>query len=236
MAIKNNITGEYLKITSMQYDFDKGNHHISYIIFANEEARARYTTGLGDYEQYKTGQYNGIGIIESSLNVDYTGNAKAQLYNAGYSALKNDMYSGWVDVFDSDTLMTNEFLTALFQKKATWNNKLKAGYLSPATGVQMSLTTSVIDGQNIFDKAVLLAIDIPAKLQAGMPNTTPYSMRGKDGSLIPNSTLGMAYNYLLEITKIGAKVQIINGLIFDAKTEAELDAIDLDFEWNSILA
>jgi hypothetical protein len=114
--------------------------------------------------------------------------------------------------------------------------KLESGYTSPATSTLMSLTTSVIDGQSVFDKAVMLAIDVPAKINAGLATSTPYAMRAKDGSLIANSTLGMAYAYLMEITKIGAKVQEINGLLFDATTQADLDNIDINFTWESVIA
>jgi len=97
MALKNNTTGEYLKITSFQFDFLTGNHHINYLIFANAEQRQRFETGLSDYETYKHGQYNGIGIINNALNLIATGTAKDAIFNACYTALKNDMFQDWID-------------------------------------------------------------------------------------------------------------------------------------------
>jgi hypothetical protein len=97
MALKNNTTGEYLKITSFQFDFQAGNHHISYLIFANVEQRQRFDAGLSEYETYKHGQYNGIGIINDALNLTATGNAKDAIFNACYTALKQDMFKDWID-------------------------------------------------------------------------------------------------------------------------------------------
>ncbi len=98
MALKNE-TGEYLKITSMQFDFASGNHHISYYIFANQEQRLRYDNGLTPYEIYKSGQYNGIGHIETALNQLPAGieTARDAVINACYNALKLDMFANWID-------------------------------------------------------------------------------------------------------------------------------------------
>lgn len=98
MALINNNTGEYLKITAMQFDYASGNHHISYYIFANQEQRLRYDNGLTPYEIYKSGQYNGIGNIESALNTLPAGieSARAAVFNACYNALQSDMFNDWV--------------------------------------------------------------------------------------------------------------------------------------------
>jgi hypothetical protein len=98
MALKNNTTGEYLKITSFQFDFSVGNHHISYLIFANQEQRQRYDLGLSEYETYKSAMYNGIGIIENALNIELTnGTTKNAIFAACYSALKTDVFPNWID-------------------------------------------------------------------------------------------------------------------------------------------
>ncbi len=99
MAIQNATTGEYLKITSMQYDFAKGNHHITFLIFANADQRQRYDAGLSEYEKYKQGQYNGYGHINDALAVLPNGleSTKQAMFNAAYTALKNDIFTGWVD-------------------------------------------------------------------------------------------------------------------------------------------
>lgn len=99
MALKNPETNEYLKVISMQFDFQFGNHHISYFIFANQEQRQRFDAGLSEYEIYKHSLYNGIGHIEAALavlpaNVE---TAKDAMFNACYNALKSDMFNGWED-------------------------------------------------------------------------------------------------------------------------------------------
>ena len=99
MALMNQTTGEYLKVTAMQFDFAVGNHHISYYIFANADQRHRYDAGLTAYEIYKTGQYNGIGHIETALNQLPAGieTARDAVFNACYNALKLDMFANWID-------------------------------------------------------------------------------------------------------------------------------------------
>ncbi len=98
MALQNIATGEYLKITAMQFDFKQSNHHISYYIFANKEQRDRFDSGLTPYEVYVSGMYNGIGNIENAL-IDVTdkANTKDALFDAMYKALKSDMFSNWTD-------------------------------------------------------------------------------------------------------------------------------------------
>ena len=128
------------------------------------------------------------------------------------------------------------FRELLNSKQAEWQEKLNEGYLSPATGVMMSLTTSVLDGESIFDKALLLAVDVPGRINAGVPLSSEYTIRAKDGSKVPNATLGMAAGYLNEISKIKAKVEQIKGELFDAQTIEDLNAIDLEFSWDSILS
>ena len=99
MALKNTETGEYLKVVSMQFDFAVGNHHISFYIFANQEQRQRYESGLSPYEVYKSSQYNGIGNIEAALGTlpANAESAKDAVFNACYNALKSDMYCNWID-------------------------------------------------------------------------------------------------------------------------------------------
>lgn len=128
------------------------------------------------------------------------------------------------------------FFTAKENKKSEWSSKLENGYLSTATNSEMSLTTSVVDGSDILNNAVLLAIDVPAKINAGMPQSTEYTIRDKSGAKIQGANLGMTYLYLMEITKIGAKIKEINGLLFDATSEEDLNNIDLNFTWESIIA
>ena len=99
MALVNSQTGEYLKVTGMQFDFALGNHHINYILFKDLEQRQRYESGVGEYEQYQTKQYNGIGHIETALSAITNGidNIKNTLLTACYIALKADMFSSWGD-------------------------------------------------------------------------------------------------------------------------------------------
>lgn len=99
MAIVNQTTGEYLKVTGFQIDIPAGNHHVNYLIFANAEQRQRYDSGLSPYEVFKSGQYNGFGHIETALGQlpDATKNVKDAILTACYSALKNDMFSSWID-------------------------------------------------------------------------------------------------------------------------------------------
>ena len=99
MAIKNLETNEYIKVTSMQFDFAVGNHHITFLQFADQAQRERYETGLSPYEVYKSGQYNGIGHIENALAVLPTNleSTKQAMFNAAYTALKSDIFQNWVD-------------------------------------------------------------------------------------------------------------------------------------------
>ena len=68
MALVNSQTGEYLKVTGMQFDFALGNHHINYILFKDLEQRQRYESGMDEFEQYQSRQYNGIGAINDALS------------------------------------------------------------------------------------------------------------------------------------------------------------------------
>ena len=98
MALKNITTGEYLKIVGAVYDFATKNYHYNYYIFANQEQRQRYESGLSEYEVYKTGMYNGVGVIENILQQDFTENTlKNTIIASGYVALKQDMFNDWDD-------------------------------------------------------------------------------------------------------------------------------------------
>jgi len=93
-----NVTGEYLKIVSFNYDVKDENHQCTYLIFANAEQRAKYESGLGEYEQAKWGHYNG-----RLLHTNFNGNPnsrksmKDNFITACYNALKNDMFKEWTD-------------------------------------------------------------------------------------------------------------------------------------------
>lgn len=99
MAIVNINTGEYLKVTGFHIDVPAGNSNIHYLIFANAEQRQRYESGLSPYEVFKNGQYNGFGHIENALGQlpDATKSVKDAILTACYTALKNDMFSDWID-------------------------------------------------------------------------------------------------------------------------------------------
>lgn len=99
MAIKNPSTGEYIKVTGFQADFPAGNLNIQYLKFANLEQRIRYDSGLGEFEIFITGQYNGFGYIENAMNTNADNNksVKDNLLSACYSALKSDLFSSWED-------------------------------------------------------------------------------------------------------------------------------------------
>lgn len=99
MAITNLNTGEYLKIIGFQADFPLGNLNIVYFVFANAEQRQRFESGLSEYEIFKNGQYNGFGHIQNALEESTTGTEtiKDALFNACYSALKQDVFNGWID-------------------------------------------------------------------------------------------------------------------------------------------
>ena len=99
MALQNIKTGEYLKITGFQADFRAGNLNVPFLIFRDAEQRARFETGLGEYEVYKNGQFNGIGHIENALvvNPDSSKSTKDAILTAGYTAMKSDMFNEWID-------------------------------------------------------------------------------------------------------------------------------------------
>jgi len=98
MALTNPNTGEYLKITGMQFDFAHGNHHINYLLFANAEQRQRYETGLSPYEVFQNGQYNNFGVIETELSASTDkSTAKDILFDSMYKALKRDIFVDYID-------------------------------------------------------------------------------------------------------------------------------------------
>lgn len=88
-----------MKVTGFQMDIPAGNHHVNYLLFANLDQRQRYDSGLSPYEVFKSGQYNGFGNIEIALLLlpDATKSTKDAILTACYSALKNDMFSDWID-------------------------------------------------------------------------------------------------------------------------------------------
>ena len=99
MALVNPTTGNYVKITGFQFDFPMGNHHINYLIFKDLEQRQRYESGIDEFEQYQSKQYNGIGAINEALNsIPTTDNdVYSVLFAAMYGALKADLFKDWVD-------------------------------------------------------------------------------------------------------------------------------------------
>ena len=98
MAIKNNITVEYLKVTGVYFNFLHNNYHIDYVIFANQDQRKRYDDGLSMYEKYQNGIYNGSGVIMQQLQSMCENNTLKEAILAGcYRALKNDMFAEWED-------------------------------------------------------------------------------------------------------------------------------------------
>ena len=98
MALRNTATGEYIKVTGMQFDFANGNHQVNYITFANLEQRQRYESGLSPYETTTPGQYNNFGIIEVGLSANTDkATVKDVLFDAMYKALKSEIFTEWVD-------------------------------------------------------------------------------------------------------------------------------------------
>lgn len=99
MALVNTKTNEYLKITSIDLDFQAGNYNIQYYIFKDADQRSRFDVGLSEYELYKASSYNSYGIIESKLTAPQTKlmTAKDTIFAAAYNSLKADIYTGWTD-------------------------------------------------------------------------------------------------------------------------------------------
>lgn len=100
MALTNPTTGEYLKIYDVHIELKNGNHNYQYIIFANEEQRQRYDSGLSDYETVKRGMYNSSVQIDNELNLfsDNELSIKNNIITAGYNVMKADeIFSNWID-------------------------------------------------------------------------------------------------------------------------------------------
>ncbi len=97
MALKNNETGEYLKIIGVHFDLVNNNHHYDYYIFANLEQRQRFESGLSPYEIFKTGQYASSEISNVLTSSTFADNIKNSVITQGYNLLKNDMFNTWVD-------------------------------------------------------------------------------------------------------------------------------------------
>lgn len=129
------------------------------------------------------------------------------------------------------------------EKQKAWKQKLDAGYQSPALNLTMSLTNSIIDNEDVFLKAqklefVLKNSVIPQLQSAGMTeqmiDNYEIDIRDKDGVKHKRS-ISQALDYITEMTKIGLKINEINGLLFDAETQEDLDAIDITFDWSMIV-
>ena len=167
-------------------------------------------------------------------------------YHVGYLALseaEKDFYianpSASYDEIKSQELLPPyepTFRDRKGQKQREWSVKLDNGYLSPATGTTTSLTSSVIDGESVLLKAIALSIDVQQKAAGGLAMSVPYKLRAKDGSLIAGSTLGMAIAYVSEMAKLRSRIEKVNGDLFDAMSDTELEAIDTTFEWSEVLA
>lgn len=99
MALQNTQTNEYLKVVGIQLDFQQSNYNVVYLIFADLEQRQRYESGLNQYEQYQSGQFNSYGHIETALlsEPNESETTKAAIYKAAYNALKADMFNEWID-------------------------------------------------------------------------------------------------------------------------------------------
>ena len=98
MALKNEATGEYLKITNFHYNEKDQNGGIGYIIFANLEQRQRWENGLSSYERTETGSYNGAGLhVVFNAIPDASTSTINNIKKNSYIALKGDMFSEWVD-------------------------------------------------------------------------------------------------------------------------------------------
>jgi hypothetical protein len=100
MALINPTTGEYLKIYDVHIELKNENHNYQYIIFANEEQRQRYDSGLSEYEMVKRGMYNSSVLINNKLNELSDGeiSIKDNLITAGYDVMKLDeIFSNWID-------------------------------------------------------------------------------------------------------------------------------------------
>ena len=67
MALVNPTTGNYVKITGFQFDFPMGNHHINYLLFKDLEQRQRYESGIDEFEQYQSRQFNGMELLTMPL-------------------------------------------------------------------------------------------------------------------------------------------------------------------------
>ena len=98
MALKNEETGAYLKITAFHYNEKDQNGGIDYLVFANLEQRQRWENGLSNFERTETGSYNGAGIHTVFNAVpDASLTTINNIKKNSYIALKNDMFSDWID-------------------------------------------------------------------------------------------------------------------------------------------
>lgn len=100
MALINPSTNEYLKIYDVHIELKSDNHTYQYIIFANEEQRQRFDTGLSEYENIKRGMYNSSVNIENEINelADDESSIKDNIITAGYNVMKSDeIFSNWID-------------------------------------------------------------------------------------------------------------------------------------------
>jgi len=94
MALKNELTGEYLKVINVRLE----PMDADYIIFKDQEQRLRFESGLNPYETIRGSSYNG-GLLDIELNKQADANLSIinNMKKATYSALKQDMFSNWID-------------------------------------------------------------------------------------------------------------------------------------------
>jgi hypothetical protein len=100
MALINPTTGEYLKIYDVHIQLKNNLHNYKYIIFANQDQRQRYDSGLSNYETVKRGIYNSSVLIDTEINKTTVGNKslKDEIIATGYNVIKNDgIFSNWID-------------------------------------------------------------------------------------------------------------------------------------------
>jgi hypothetical protein len=100
MALINPTTGEYLKIYDVHIQLKNNLHNCKYIIFANQDQRQRYDSGLSNYETVKRGIYNSSVLIDTEINKTTVGNKslKDEIIAAGYNVIKTDgIFSNWID-------------------------------------------------------------------------------------------------------------------------------------------
>lgn len=91
MALKNKVTGEYLKITEVAIG---DIFHIGYEVYGDEEQRVN---GINDYQKTKMGRYHSdLENLEQAADAKLS--VKNNLITLGYLILKNSKgFKDWVD-------------------------------------------------------------------------------------------------------------------------------------------